>query len=143
MNSKRDKLKSKVLKVLAVHFDKFTPEFEERIFSQIYDCFYPIKDLTAQQKMVGALAKVMNGNTRLMGSRLGRFASALIKEGATPEKVLEKYDKGGWWWLSYWKGHDKGQYPNEADIRNTWDHWDAPVAQKGPTMDDLLKDGLR
>jgi hypothetical protein len=100
------------------------------------------KEYTPQQKMVGALAKVMNGNASLMGTRLGRFASAMIKVGATSEKVLEMYDRHGWWYKYYWKGHDKGQYPNEADIRNTWDHWDIPEKPSdGPTMADLREQG--
>jgi hypothetical protein len=52
----------------------------------------------------------------------------MIKAGATSEKVLEMYGPHSWWYKYYWKGHDKGQYPNEADIRNTWDHWDGPVS---------------
>jgi hypothetical protein len=141
MNSRRDKLKSKVLKVLAVYFEDHDFEDEE-VFSAIYDCFYPIKDLTQQQKMVGALAKVMNGNASLMGTRLGRFASAMIKVGATSEKVFEMYGPHSWYYKYYWKGHDKGQYPNEADIRNTWDHWDIPEKPNtGITQADLRNQG--
>jgi hypothetical protein len=141
MNSRRDKLKKQVLKVLEVDLpeDRCT---NEEIANHILDIVCPIKDFTEQQKMVGALAKVMNGNASLMGTRLGRFASAMIKVGATSEKVLEMYDRHGWWYKYYWKGHDKGQYPNEADIRNTWDHWDIPEKPSdGPTMADLREQG--
>jgi hypothetical protein len=103
------------------------------------------KELTPQQKMVSALAKVLNGNSTLMGRRLGRFASDMIKVGATPEKVLDMYLRGGkvgWWWKYYWKGL-KGQYPNETDIRNTWGHWDVPEpVHKGITAQNLRDAGL-
>jgi hypothetical protein len=97
------------------------------------------KELTQQQKMVGALAKVLNGNATLMGPRLGRFASQMIKVGATPDKLLEMYCGPDCWWFKHtWQGL-KGQYPNEADIRRTWDHWVIPVVQSGPCIDDLMK----
>ena len=88
--------------------------------------------------MVGALAKVMNGNSRLMGARLGRFASAMLKEGATPEKVLEMYAApSSWWYRFHWKGKEKGQPPGEKDIRQTWAHWDIPKAH-APSLEDLM-----
>lgn len=138
MNSKKDRLRTQVLKVLVVYF-KGREFNEEAVFSEIYDCFYPKREFTAQQQMVSALGRVMNGNTRLMGARLGRLASALLKEGAAPEKVLEMYGPDSWWYQHYWKGQ-KGQVPNEADIRNTWDHWDAPKpVYTGATEDQLTK----
>jgi hypothetical protein len=145
MNSKKDRLKEQVLKVLAVHFrEEFEPKELNDCASEILDIFCPIKNLTEQQKMVGALAGVMNGNSTLMGARLGRFASQMVKVGATSVKVMEMYQRGGWWWHYHWKGL-KGEYPNEQDIRATWDHWDIPEVQTkpydGPTMADLRKQG--
>jgi DNA-binding Lrp family transcriptional regulator len=96
------------------------------------------KKLTPQQSMVGALAKAMNGNSRLMGARLGRLASTLLKEGATPEKVLEMYGAPSSWWYRYhWKG-EKGQPPGERDIRQTWDRWDIPKPVNTGTTEDLM-----
>jgi hypothetical protein len=136
MNSKRDRLKSKVLEVLEVDLpeDRCT---NDEIANHIMDIFCPIRELSEQQKMVSALAGVMNGNSTLMGARLGKLASALVKEGATSKKVMEMYQRGGWWWKYHWKGL-KGEYPNEADIRNTWDHW-TTSNKSNPCIDDLIK----
>jgi hypothetical protein len=138
--------------LLVLDSDKLSPSPEKPIVTDCHHLTYAKSPhsistknlntiLSPQQQMVGALAKVLNGNATLMGPRLGRFASQMIKVGATPEKVVEMYSgPQSWWFQNNWKGL-KGQTPTETDIRATWDHWDVypSGAQSGPCIDDLMK----
>jgi len=61
------------------------------------------RELTDQQRLVDALAKVCQRDWHIRGQAalLGKFASQLIKAGYTPEDVQQF---GTWWYKNDWRG---------------------------------------
>jgi DNA-binding MarR family transcriptional regulator len=104
-----------------------SPRALKKVLKKEEDTLSVQKEPNEQQAMVSALLKVTNSN-EMSAIQFVKLAAKLRKVGATPEKVLEMYGYGGWWYSceSNWKGHDKNQFPNQGDISRTWDHWDTP-----------------
>ncbi len=79
----------------------------------------PPDDPGAQQRMVGALARILHADIRMMAAPLGQEASKLRAAGYTPEQVWEWYGSPkGWWYTKYYLGKE-GKLPNIATINKT------------------------
>jgi hypothetical protein len=88
---------------------------------------------TPHADMFGAILEVTGWRVPAVpAGRVGKLATALLASGATPSDIRERFgtvDPGnGWWWRrDTWQGQ-KGNDPNERDLRENCGRWTRAIA---------------
>ena len=77
-------------------------------------------------KLAHALADVCGIPYEINTPQINAETKRLMKGTPTPtaELVYEKFEKGGWWYLTDWRGK-KGQAPSTKAVRESWGKWES------------------